>query len=820
MTTKFEPRIGEKRWDHSTEETKLLELWEREAPGAFRRDQIRKKPTIAIDVPPPYASGKWHVGGAAHYVHHDILIRYLRMRGYNVLAPFYADRNGLPVEVYIERTRGINPHELASTREGREKFLELCKEQLDKTERELVKIWKKLGCSFEYWQEGTDSSLYRRLTQQTFIELWKRGLIYLAEKPVSWCPRCRTSLSEAEIEYREEQGRLYFLNFELLRGGKVTVATTRPELLAACRALIYNPNDLRYSGLRGEKARVPLYDHLVSIFEHPYASPTIGTGLMMVCSYGDQADVRLFRELGLEPVALIREDGTLSERAGRLAGLSVVEARRKIVEILEEIGALQRAEDYKHTIPTCWRCGTRVEYIQRREYFLRQLDFKEDLLKIVENIKFFPEFHKRKLIDWINSLSMDWPISRDRYYATEIPAWKCSRCNEILVPEKLDEYCRPWRDPPPWEFCPKCGAPREELVGEKKVFDTWFDSSISCLYVTGYQRDLELYEAVKDSTVRVQGYDIIRTWLYFSLLRVYLLTGRPAFSYVRITGMGLDERGEAMHKSKGNVINPEPVLEEYGADAFRFWAAISTKIGYDYRFSPQQLRAGKLFVTKLWNIARFISSFPEPAAEARSTLVDLDRALLSKLNSVARAYVKYFDEELDHFEATLVTYNFVWNVFASHYLEAVKDRAYNRTGDWSTSEQLSAWATLHETLRGILKLLAPIMPFITDAIWRRLYGPKSIHEETLDLPRPEWDSWDSRLLDLLVTINGEVWRYKRKRGLTPRQPVADVLFYVPSEAEPLVKHLEKLHAAKFEVGEPPLYAEKLGTVSVVELRQR
>ena len=801
----FTPKIKEKRWNIE-KELELIETWLKEGVGKFDEKQIGSKPIMIIDTPPPYPSGKWHVGGAAHYVQHDIIARFYRMIGYNVLLPFYADRNGLPVEVKVEKAYNINPHEIASTPEGREKFLNMCKEYLDQVEKELVDVWRRLGCSFEYWRDGTDSPTYRRITQATFIDLWNKGYIYEDERPVNWCPRCKTTLSDAEIEYKEEETFLYYIKFRIKETGKeVTVATTRPELLGGCKALIFHPEDERYIELKDKHAIAPIYGHELKIIPNKQADPKFGTGLVMICSYGDQTDIRLFRELGLEPKILIDKNGIMNEQSGPLSGLNVRDAKKKIEELLAKNGLLVKKEKLKHNIPTCWRCGTRLEFINVREYFLKQLDFKEELKKIVEKIKFYPEFHKRKLLDWINSIASDWPISRNRYYATEIPVWKCKKCNSLLVPEK-GKYYRPWKDDPPWEKCPKCGAPRENLIGETKVFDTWFDSSISALYVSGYLRNPSLYEKVKDYILRPQGYDIIRTWLYYSVLRIYQLTKRPAFKWVRITGMGLDEKGEAMHKSKGNTIDPDPILKMYGGDAFRYWSAASAKVGYDYKFSTQLLRTGQLFATKLWNIARFISMFPDPGIN-NVKLLPLDYALLEKLNITVEKYKQAF-LAMDTFEPTTLIYNFTWDIFANNYIETVKPRAYNKDGDWSEEEQKAAWATLHEVLRNILKLAAPIMPFVTDAIWRELYSETSIHNSTIDLPRNEWNKGYHSLIDYLVKINSMIWKHKKTHNIKFSEPIKEKVIII-KEAEPLIKHLVKLHKIekieiKNSIEEPPI----------------
>ncbi|MCE4598575.1 MAG: valine--tRNA ligase [Desulfurococcales archaeon] len=792
----LKPRIKEKRWSVEWEK-RLIETWEKEGIYKPSLDPSDPRELIVIDTPPPYASGRWHVAGAAHYAQIDMVARYFRLKGYNVVIPFYADRNGLPVEVQVEKTYGVNAHEMAKTIEGRVKFLELCREFLDKAEEEIVSIWRRMGCSFDYWRDGTDSPRYREITQRTFIELYKKGMIYESERPVRWCPRCKTTLAEAEIEYKEEEDYIYYVKYRLAdTGEELVVATTRPELLAGCAALAYHPDDERYKGLAGREAIAPIYGHRVRIVEHPSVDPEYGTGLMMICSFGDENDVKLFNELGLEPKKLISPEGTMLEEAGPIAGLSVRDARKKIAELLEKEGLLARKISILHTVPVCWRCKTPLQIIFRREYFLEQLKYRDEVKRVAGEMSFKPEMHRKKLYDWIDSLTMDWPISRDRFYATEIPLWTCRKCGSKLVPEP-GRYYRPWRDPPPWDKCPRCGAPREYLEGEKRVFDTWFDSSISVLYVTRWMRDNKFYEKAFRNTLRPQGQDIIRTWLYYSILRVYQLTGKPAFRWVRITGMGLDPHGRPMHKSLGNIVDPEPVIEEYGADAFRFWSAISAKLGYDYRFDIGKITTGRNFVTKLWNLARFISAFPQPSEGYR--LTTLDKAFLALYYNYIEEADKHYSE-LDVFEPINLLYEYTWDYYASNYVELVKDRAYNREGAYPEEVQRGAWYTLHAIFRGLIIALSPIMPFITDEIHRRLYG-STVH--TQRYPEADPSIGDrGRLASIartIVTLNKAIWERKQRIGVKLVEPLNGYKLYIPRELEDSAGDIEALHKVKVEV---------------------
>jgi valyl-tRNA synthetase len=801
LSNTFKPKIEETRWD-PRREVDLLKKWDEE--GLYKPDTSSGE-VVVIDTPPPYASGKWHVGGAAHYSQIDMIARYLRMKGFSVVVPFYADRNGLPVEVQVEKKYGLNPHEIAKTPEGREKFLELCRKFLDEAEEDIVRVWRRLGCSFDYWRDGTDSEKYRTITQATFIELYKKGLIYEAERPVNWCPRCRTTLADSELEYIERSDYLYYIRFRVKETNEeVVVATTRPELLRACKALVYKPGDERYTRLKGLHAIAPIYGSELVILEHPEVDPSFGTGLMMVCSFGDHVDVKMFRDLGLEPEVIIDKNGRMSGKAGFLSGLPVEEARRKIVEALEAGRFILRKEPIQHSIPVCWRCKTPTQIIAAREWFLKQVEVKDKLLEVIDKIEFKPEFHKKKLVAWVDSVSTDWPISRDRYYATEVPVWRCTSCGSILLPEP-GRYYRPWKDEPPWDKCPVCGAPRDRIVGERKVFDTWFDSSISVLYASGYMHNPELFRRVK-YTLRPQGVDIIRTWLYYSVLRVYQLRGEPAFKWVRITGMGLDEKGEEMHKSKGNVIDPEPYLEKYGADAFRFWAAASGRLGYDYRFSEQLIRTGLMFATKLWNIARFISSFPEPEDYKLRPIDEATLAYLSRVvEKVDKAYM-----DLDVYEPVHEIYQFTWNYFASHYMELVKSRAYNQDGSYSVEEQKGAWFTLHYVLRSVLKMLAPIMPFITDTIYRKLYQ-RSVHAEGFPRASAEFLAKSFELAELVINIDSAIWGYKKKNNMRLTDPLRRRV-YLPRSVSGVLQELASLHKLEYvELYEnPPSNAVEIG----------
>ncbi|MDW7986391.1 MAG: valine--tRNA ligase [Nitrososphaerota archaeon] len=748
--------MKEARWDISRE-VEIYNQWEKE--GIYRFRLSPRKTNFVIDTPPPYPSGRpWHIGAAAQYSQIDMIARTARMSGYAVYFPIGIDRNGLPVELYVERTYNIYMRSVP-----REKFVEICSHALDDLESEMIKIMKRMGLSGDFDQYyRTDSEDYRKLTQATFIELWKRGLIYIATRPNNYCWECGTTLADAEVDYEEMPTKLVYIKFKVMEDGRdLIIATTRPELLASCKAVIVNPRDERYLDLHWKHAIVPLYGHQVEIIPHPAARPEFGTGAVMVCSYGDYTDVLLFRELGLEEVIAVGEDGKMTDSAGKYSGMSIMEAREAITRDLVDMGLVTKIEEIIHRTPVCERSKTPIEIIPMKEYYLKQLEFADKLLKLIDRMKFHPQFHKRLLIDWIKSLRIDWPISRRRYYATEIPVWYCARCGEPHLPEP-GRYYKPWKDNPPFEKCSKCG--NSEFIGESRTFDTWMDSSISPLYVSRYMKDEKFFRATYPNGIRPQGKDIVRTWLYYTILRCYQLTGKPSFKHVWIGGMGLDEHGQKMSKSRGNVIDPIPILEKYGADVFRFWSAQEASLGEDFRISEQRIQTAGRFITKLWNIARYVSCFPFPK---KVELIPSDKWILSELSLTVKKSLEGYREFNFFIPATRIRY-FTWNIFADHYIEMCKSRAYGLRR-FTVQEQKAAWYTLHTVLKTILLLLAPITPFITDEIWRRLYSRKSIHLSRF--PEPIWSTRYAKYTDELIKFNSEVWTIKKEKGLSLKDQI-------------------------------------------------
>jgi len=772
---KFEPKLQETRWNISHEK-EIWKIWQEKR--IYKFDPNLEK-VFSIDTPPPYPSGRpWHVGAAAHYSQIDMIARAARMLGYSVYFPIGMDRNGIAVEKYAEKKFNISLHKLP-----REEFLKYCKQALDELEAEMLEIMESLGLSGDfdnYYQ--TDSEEYRKLTQATFIELWKKGLIYFDTRPNNYCPVCKTTIADAEVVYEELPTKLVYIKFKTTDNEEIIIATTRPELLCSCQAVLVNPEDERYKHLVGKKAIVPIYGREVPILAHPIVKPEFGSGIEMVCSYGSYNDVMLFRELGLKEIIAIDEDGKMTTAAGKYAGLKVEEARGKIIEDLKQAGLIVKIEQIMHRTPTCERSHNPIEIIPMQEIYLKQLEFKEEMLKIANELEFLPEFHRQLLINWINSITKDWPISRRRYYATEIPIWYCKKCGKPHVP-KPGKYYRPWKEKAPFEKCEACGS--TEFIGETRTFDTWFDSSISALFISRFMRDEEFFKKVFPVTVRPQGKDIVRTWLYYSLLRALQLTGKRAFQKAWITGYCVDEKGEKMSKSKGNVIDPVPLIQKYGADAFRFWGASEASLGFDFRASEKRVENASKFITKLWNVARYVSQFPVIENFDESKLLPGDKWILSELK---RTYDKCLEgyKSFNFFIPATEAREFLWNLFAAHYIEMVKKRAYGE--GFNEEEQKAAWYTLHRVMKTLLKLLAPIIPFVTDFIWMKMYGRESIHTQLFE-ERFEVEDLSS-YTPKIVEFNSKVWKEKKDRGLSLKDSIK---VEIPKELNIFERELKLMH---------------------------
>ncbi len=777
----MESKITEKNWTKDMEKP-IYEEWKTHQKYKF----VKKGRVFSIDTPPPYVNTPIHVGQATTYVLMDMFARFHRMIGDSVLFPLGLDRNGLPIEMAAEKKFKINFAKIS-----REEFISHCHKLLEESSSESVDSFLKLGISFNSWTLGdevggmyhTDSPEYRTLTQATFIDLWNRGLIYEDERINNFCPGCRTTIADAEIEYADIPSNFNDIIFKVKETGEeIIIGTTRPELMCTCAMVIFNPDDARYTYLEGKHAITPFFNKAVPIRAHPYAEIEKGTGLMMMCSMGDQTDIRFFRELGLDPVIAINTDGTMNKHAGPLAGMKVKEAREFLIEELKKNNLLVKQRQISHRTPICERSKHPVEFIAMPELYLNQLEFKKEMRKAAEELNFFAPQSRQILFDWIESVSIDWPISRRRYYATEIPLWYCSKCRKPMLADK-GRYVQPWREQP----LKKCSCGSSEFTGEQRVFDTWFDSANSPLYILKYGSDF--FEQHSPCTLRPQGKEIVRTWLYYTLLKAKLLTGKTIFSDAWINYHIVDDKGKKMSKSVGNVIDPHKILERSGAEPFRLWCAVEGNLTEgDFKCSFDRIDGAGKTLTKLWNVSKFISMFPN---EGKATLQPLDVWIINELNRLVDYSRKRY-ENYDFHNPAIQLKHFLWETFASHYLELAKNRAYNENDKFSSAEQISAHYTLHHCLDTLLRLLAPVTPFITAKIYRELHS-RDIHSSEFPSVLNIKES-SGFTVDELTELNSMIWKAKRDRNLSLKAEVTELS--MPEKFAPIERDIIYTHSVK------------------------
>ncbi len=780
----MKPKLQDKRWSKDFEKP-LYEEWKRKKLYAFNRKS--RKPVFSIDTPPPYVNTPVHIGQATTYILMDFFARFKRMTGNEVLFPLGLDRNGLPIEMAAEKRFKVKLTSLP-----RRKAIALCKRILEESSMASTETFLRSGISFNSWVLGkltgdvyyTDSPEYRALTQGTFIDMWKAGLIYEDERVCNFCPGCRTTIADAEVEYRNLPSTFNDIVFRCKETGeKIIIGTTRPELVCTCGMVIFNPNDKRYKHLEGKTAITPVFEKEVPIRSHPAAEMEKGTGIMMMCSFGDLTDIRFFREMKLEPVIAIDKSGKMNRNAGILRGLGIEKARQKMIEELKRKKLLVGQKRVSHRTPVCERSKDPIEFISMKEFYVRQIDQKPKMKEMAKKLKFFSPRSRQILIDWINTVSIDWPISRRRYYATEIPLWYCKKCGEPVLPPK-GRYYQPWQEKAPIKKCPKCGG--GEFRGEERVFDTWFDSSISPLYILMYDKDDDFFRKHSPCTLRPQGKEIIRTWLYYTLLKCYLLTKKSIFRDVWINYHIVDERGHKMSKSVGNVIDPADVIDRFGAEPLRLWAAIEGNLTRtDFRCSFERIEGAGKTLTKLWNVARFISMFQAP--EHKPKLMETDTWILHEANKLVEFAGKCYENYDFHNPAVRIKH-FLWETFASHYIELVKSRAYNQNNKFSRDEQDAAIYTLNKVLDIIMKLMAPVIPFITYIIYRKLHG-KDIH--FTEFPVPEKTKKPGFDTDTLLQLNSRIWKKKRGKGLSLKSPIKTIT--IPQKFRGIEKDFKETH---------------------------
>ena len=731
------------------------ERWEEWGIHRFNWEDT-SRPVFVIDTPPPYPSGDFHMGNALNWTYIDIAARYKRMRGCNVLFPQGWDCHGLPTEVATEKAHKIRRSDVPP-----EEFRRLCEEWVNQYIDVMKRAIIRLGCSIDWTTEyKTMDPKYWRKTQLSFLLLYQKNLVYRGEHPINWCPRCETAIADAEVEHIKKEGRLAYVRFKL-KEGTLLIATTRPEYIPACVAVAVHPDDDRYKHLIGEKAFTPLFGREVKIVADESVDQAFGTGAMMICTYGDKADVAAVAHLNLPVIKLVDERGRLTEAGGKYRGMATEEAKEAILEDLKKEGLLERVERIEQEVGTCWRCDTPIEILLKRQWFMRTKQLTENVVDTTMKTDWFPEYMRYRLTDWAKSLDWDWVISRQRVFATPIPVWYCAQCDEAVVANVEELPVDPKTTLPREKRCPRCGG---ELFPERDVLDTWFDSSISCAHHAGWP-DRADWHRFYPADLHPSGQDIIRTWAYYLMVRSLALFEETPYRAVLINGMVLGGDGRKMSKSLGNYASTPEVFDKYGSDAARQWAAGGGTTGSDIPFRWEDVEYGRRFIRKLWNACRFASIQLEDLEPGwqDGDLTVLDRWLLSRLERLT-AEVTDSLERFQFNNALNAVRDFTWHMLCDHYIEDVKHRFYKGRAGRSAAQ-----STLYHAIYRVLQLLAPFTPHVTEEIYQNMFSEEeqdSIHlTRWPELDRSKVDEGAERIGDMIVALIRDVRSEKSRRGL-------------------------------------------------------
>jgi valyl-tRNA synthetase len=713
-----------------------------------------------IDTPPPYPTGNLHIGNALGWCYMDFAARYRRMQGDDVSFPQGWDCHGLPTEVKVEEN-----HDIHRTDVPRDEFRELCVEHTEDQIDAMRETMDALGFSQDWSQEyRTMDPEYWGKTQRSFVAMHDANQVYRDEHPVNWCPRCETAIADAEVETEEGvEGTLHYITFPGAGNDDIEIATTRPELLAACVAMAVDPEDDRYADRIGETFEVPLFGQEVELIGDDAVDGDFGTGAVMICTFGDKQDVDWWAGYDLDLREAFTDDGRLTDIAGEYAGLDIDAAKDAIVDDLEDAGLLNRTESTEQSVGQCWRCDTPIEILSRDQWFVR-VD-GEAVLERGREVDWIPDHMYDRLEEWTEGMEWDWVISRQRVFATPFPVWYCADCGEPYVADEDELPVDPTDDgaTPAVDGCPACGA--DDWDAETDVMDTWMDSSITALHAGGWP-DAE-FEPV---ALREQGHDIIRTWAFYTILRTAALEDAIPWDEALINGMVFGDDGHKMSKSRGNFVQPEEVVEEHSADAFRQAMALGGQPGSDVQFQWKEVTSASRFNTKVWNIARFASEHLDaevPAIEDPAYR-DADRWILTECGRTMDRVADHMDAY--RFDAALRELReFVWHDLADDYLELIKRRLY----EGRPGERDAARHALFTVLSAVLRSLAPFAPFLTAELWDHLPTDGSVH--ATDWPAVAVD--DERALAagrIVADVASAVRGWKSDAGMALNAELAQV----------------------------------------------
>ena len=683
----------------------------------FHAEVDRSKKPFTIVMPPPNITGQLHMGHALDNTLQDILIRFKRMQGYNALWQPGTDHASIATEVKVTnklREEGIDKEEL-----GREGFLKRTWEWREEYGGRIISQLKKLGSSADWDRERfTMDEGCSKAVQEVFIRLYEKGYIYQGSRIINWCPVCQTSISDAEVEYEDQAGHFWHINYPIVGTDKyIEIATTRPETMLGDTAIAVHPDDERYKDLVGKMVLLPIVNKEIPIVADSYVDKEFGTGAVKITPAHDPNDFEVGKRHNLEEINILNDDGTINENGGKFAGMDRYEARKAIVKELEEEGYLVRIEAHEHNVGTHDRCHTTVEPMVKKQWFVKMSEMAKPAIEAVKNgdLRFVPGHFDRTYLHWLENIR-DWCISRQLWWGHRIPAYYCDECGEIVVAKEMPSVC------------PKCGC--THFTQDEDTLDTWFSSALWPFSTLGWPEKTEDLDYFYPTNVLVTGYDIIFFWVIRMVFSGYEQTGKCPFSDVLIHGLVRDEQGRKMSKSLGNGIDPLEIIGQYGADALRLTLVTGNAPGNDMRYSEKKIIASRNFANKVWNASRFMLMNIEKADLSNVSLSDLtpaDKWILSKANSLVKEVTDNM-EKYDFGVAVAKLNDFIWEEFCDWYIEMVKPRLYNE----EDTTKAAALFTLKKVLTISLKLLHPYMPFITEEIFC------SLQDEEESIMVSEW----------------------------------------------------------------------------------
>lgn len=768
----------DKKYNALEKEAKWLDYWKENKVYEFKPDE---REVYSIDTPPPTVNGKIHIGHIFSYSQTEMLARYKRLRGYNIFYPFGFDDNGLPSERLVEKEQGKKAHEI-----GREEFSKLCYKTTDKYEEEFKDLFSKMGVSTD-WNVAykTVSPSTIKISQASFLDLIDKKHCYHKESPALWCNECLTSIAQAELETKTVKTTFNYVKFKTVEDDEeFTIATTRPELLPAIVCVFVNPNDEKHKSLIGKTAKIPVIDVEVPIMADDKVAIDKGTGAVMCCTFGDQTDIEWWKKYNLPLKHIFTENGRIKESVKSYGGLKIKEARKKIVEDLQNGGYIVKIEDLEHEVQTHERCGKEVEYSVMKQWFINTIDHKEDFIKIGNEIKWHPAHMRARYDEWVNNIAWDWCISRQRYFGVPFPVWFCKECGEPIFARKEDLPVNPLIDKPDIEKCSKCGC--NEFIPETDVMDTWATSSITPLINMKYGEKENYENLLKPMSLRTNASEIIRTWDFYTIVKSFYHFGQRPWNNVMISGFVMASKGEKISKSKGNSkVEPIDLIKQYSADVIRYWAG-SGRLGTDIVFSEETLSRGKKLINKIWNVSKFIEMHLSDYEDREFTNFEyVDKWILGSFQEMEKSFISYL-EDYEVGLALNILEKFFWN-FCDNYIEIVKHRLY-RPEEFGEIPRYSGQKTVYTLLYKLLQDFSIFFPFITEDIFQELYHNNiSIHTteiKSLNFEFSEEVNSGNQMLEIISIARGE----KTNNNVSLKTPIKNLSLGVNNKLEEAIKH--------------------------------